>query len=300
MRFFSLVVFLLVCLSCAQHSSPQQESPGEPVSLMGSWDLVSFIADDDPTRAWRDHGDSILYQKHLTPTHFTWIMFDLKNDQLIGMGGGNYHMDEGRYVENIDFFYPPASSELGQSIPFDVRFENGKWYHTGYAKEMDFDFDLGIMTVSDSVRIEEIWERTDAPEAVSDQLVGTWSLEQYRYDPNESYYEYPAMMGYLKLITPTHFVWVKYDKEGDQIFGSGSGPYRFDGSEDYQEDIRMMYPSDRTLRGSTVAFTIKVSDHRWDHFGYGIQQATGDTLLLIDEVWRSHTTTLEDEVALNL
>lgn len=299
MRFSHLLIFLLVCFSCAQTTSPQQqEASSEPVSLIGTWDLVSFIAPDDPDKLWRDHGDTILYQKHLTPTHFTWIMYDLKNDQMIGMGGGNYSRKENLYIENIDFFHPPASSELGQSIPFEVRFEDGKWYHTGYAKEVEMDFDLGTVVVADSTKIEEIWKRTQEPIAANDQLVGTWDLQQYRYDANESYYEYPKMMGYLKLITPTHFIWVKYDKEGDQIFGSGSGPYRFDGNRDYQEVIQMMHPPAHTLRGTTVQFDIDVSDHRWDLLGYGLQQPNNDTLL-IDEVWGHHANTLEEEVAIN-
>lgn len=299
MRFSSLVIFLLVCASCAQNSSPQQESPSEPITLIGSWDLVSYIPSDDETRTWLSYADTILYQKHLTPTHFTWVKYDLKNDQLLGMGGGNYYTEEGRYIENIDFFHPPASSELGQSIPFDVRFENGKWYHTGYAKQMEIDFDLGTMVVADSNKIEEIWVRTDVPEAESDALVGTWDLQQYRYDPDESYYQYPEMMGYMKLITPTHFIWVKYDTEGDQIFGSGSGPYTFDGISDYKEDIQMMHPPAHTLRGTIVEFNIKVNDHRWDLLGYGLRQPTNDTLL-IDEIWRHHSTSLEEEVAISL
>lgn len=298
MRFLSLLIFLLVCFSCAQTNNPQQETAAEPVSLIGTWDLVSFIAPDDTTQQWRDHGDSILYQKHLTPTHFTWIMYDTKNDQMIGMGGGNYSQQEHLYIENIDFFHPPASSELGQSIPFEVRFEGDKWYHTGYAKEMEMDFDLGTMVVADSNKIEEIWVRTTEPIAESNLLVGTWGLQQYRYDPDESYYEYPEMMGYLKLITPTHFIWVKWDTEGDQIFASGSGPYRYDGNRRYEEQIQMMHPPAHTLRGTTVSFDIDLSEHRWDLLGYGLRQPANDTLI-IDEVWRHHATSLEDEVAIS-
>ena len=299
MRSLYILIFSLVCFSCSQTSSPQQESPAEPISLLGTWDLLQYIDADDEQGKWLSYADTILYQKHLTSTHFTWIKYDLKNDQMLGMGGGNYHLKDNQYVENIDFFHPPSSSELGQSIPFEVRHEGGKWYHTGYAKEMSIDFDEGTMVALDSNKIEEIWTRNSAQLTKDPSLHGTWGLEQYRYDKDDSYFEYPDMMGYMKLITSSHFIWVKYDTEGDQIFASGSGTYSYDGSGNYKENIEMMHPPAHTLRGTSVEFQIEISDHRWDLLGYGIQQPSGDTLL-IDEVWRPHSTSLEEEVAVSL
>ncbi|MEM9326100.1 MAG: hypothetical protein AAGA85_10610 [Bacteroidota bacterium] len=293
MRFFTLTLAVLL-LSCSASNNATSKLEKKQ-TLLGTWDLVSYVDHEESKTEWQEYPQHILYQKHVTGTHFTWIRYNKEKDQLEGMGGGNYHFRDGKYVENIEYFYPPGAGILGQSIPFEAKVKNDQWQHTGYIREMELDFEEAAMVQGDSVKIEEIWVRSSASEASNQQLAGTWDLKLYRDNPEESYYEYPELTGYLKLITDTHFVWIKYDQEGDQIYGAGCGTYDFNG-EQYTENIQMFYPSGSTLLGTSITFNAEINDYQWKHLGYGEGE---DAKILIDEVWISHVNTIEEEVAVS-
>jgi len=290
---------LLLFFSCSNTETTESQEPEEITSLVGTWDLTSYIDHSNNKTEWESYPKNVIYQKHVTETHFTWVYYDTDNDMLMGMGGGNYNLEDDQYIENIDVFYPPASSELGQSIPFEVRFEGGKWYHTGFAKEMEIDFQTGEMVAGDSTKIEEIWVKTGEKQAMDQQLAGVWGLKKYRDKPDESYFEYPEIVGYLKLITPTHFAWIKYDKEGDQIYGAGTGTYSFDGTS-YQENVEMFFPQGSGQVGTSIDFNLNLTSYKWEHLGYGpvIKEGIQDSVL-IDEIWYAHINSLEDEVAVS-
>ena len=300
MKFLDLIFLLPFIFSCAEKPTSNVKGDPDEINLIGTWNLVNYIDHSNNGTDWISYPDHIIYQKHLTETHFTWVSYDLQEDQLQGMGGGNYNIQDGKYVENIDFFFPPSSSELGQSIPFDVEFKDGKWYHTGYAKEMELDFNTGEMVSGDSNKIEEVWERTTNTLAEEQGLMGTWDLKHYRDRLGDEYYEYPEMTGYIKLITPTHFAWIKYNKDGDQIYQAGSGTYNFDGVS-YIENIEMMYPPNPGMMGSSIIFSLDLTNHQWKHFGYGpvVKEDAPRDSFLIDEIWMSHVNTLEEEVAVS-
>ncbi len=299
MRFFILLILTAALLSCSSTNEKATVSSEEGISLIGTWNLISYIDHPNNKTEWQSYPSNILYQKHVTETHFTWVMYDKDQDLMLGMGGGNYQMQDDKYVENIDFFYPPASSELGQSIPFDVAFKDGKWYHTGYAKEMEIDFNTGQMVAGDSNKIEEIWIKASEASASNMDLAGTWDLRRYRDKLTDSYYEYPEMTGYIKLITPTHFAWVKYDKDGDQIYNAGSGTYSFDG-QSYVENIEMIFPQGSGQIGTTIDFSLNLTDYQWEHFGYGPRTLDGELdSFLIDEIWTAHVNSIEEEVAVS-
>ncbi len=299
MKFFAFFCILIFLSSCASTSS-SLELTTEDVSIVGTWNLVSFIDHPNGKTEWESHPDNIIYQKHLTGTHFTWVQYDTEQDLLLGMGGGNYSTAENKYIENIDFFYPPASSELGQSIPFDMEFKDGKWYHTGFAKVMEIDFETGGMIATDSSKIEEIWTKSTDEMAQNSDLMGTWALKQYRDNLDGTYYEYPEMTGYIKLITPTHFAWTRYDKDGDQIYTAGTGTYQFDG-ETYTETVQVIYPQGSGIIGETIDFSINLNAYKWEHFGYIPVSKPDEPLdtLLIDEIWNFHVPTLEEEVGVS-
>ncbi len=300
MKSFYFLLFAAFLISCNNQNTETASAPQEEESVVGTWDLVSFIDPDNSEEGWKQHGPNIIYQKHLTETHFTWVQYDTEAMMLLGMGGGNYDIVDGKYVENIAFFYPPASSELGQTIPFDVEFKEGKWYHTGFAKNMEIDFKTGEMVPGDSTKIEEIWQRSTAQNSLDQGLFGTWVLKQYRDNQEDSYYEYPEMTGYIKLITPSHFAWIKYDKDGDQIYGAGAGTYSFNG-ERYTENIEMMFPKDGGMRGKSIDFSLDLSAYKWQHLGEGLRltdEGEPDTFL-IDEVWTAHVNTIEETVGVS-
>jgi hypothetical protein len=292
---YSIIIFLFV-FGCTPNTNEidQNTSPLSDNILLGSWRLVSYLPDEGDSSKWQQNASNILYQKHITPTHFTWFKYDTETDQLLGIGGGKYKLANDVYTENIDFFLPVGSSELGQSIPFSVDFEGDTWHHVGYARNMIIDEETGLPVHSDSSKIDEKWERVLPKATTTDiddiDIEGTWKLKTYRDKSSVNMLEYPNFVKYLKHITPTHFIWVKYNAEGDEVLEAGSGKYTID-KDNYVENIAMMYPSGTGTVGTKIDFTYMHSGDTWNHMGYvnTIDRNTKDhprVDLLIDEVWQ--------------
>jgi hypothetical protein len=258
--------------------------------VLGSWELVKYIDHGNNEKDWQSYDSNIVYQKHITDSHFTWVKYDKENDQLLGLGGGTYTIDNtGRYIENIQFFYPPGSSELGQSIPFEMYVNKNTWLHTGYAKNMEFAAD-GEMVVTDPTKIEEEWKKIKDVSNKS-ELLGTWDLISYREQEKGSMIEYPEFIVYMKLITPTHFIWIKYDNEGDQIYAAGSGPYTYDGNN-YVESLVVTYPQGSSINGINITFTPNVNSNKWIH--QKTMELEDAEVLFIDEIWTPKAATISE------
>jgi len=221
---------------------------------------------------------------------------------LIGMGGGNYIIKDEKYIEKIDFFFPPGSSELGQAIPFDMTFNNGEWYHKGMSKVRELDIESGELEEVGLMVIEEVWLPMQINANQESTIQKTWDLDEYRTGLDLEYIEYPDFTGYIKLITPTHFVWTKYDKEGDEIYGAGSGTYLID-EESYIENIKIIHPENTGQVGSVIKFKKETYENKWKHFGYVpeffVNEKTAQIVkdsILIDEYWVPHETEVTHEI----
>ncbi|MFT6856353.1 MAG: hypothetical protein ACJA0X_002332 [Cyclobacteriaceae bacterium] len=295
-------LLVIIISSCTNPVQDKKEDLPEINGVTGSWNLDQYIDHVNKGQDWISYDDTILYQKHITDSHFTWFKYDSKNNNLLGMGGGNYKIEKGNYIENIEFFYPPGSSELGQAIPFNLKFEKGMWYHSGMAKEYELDIETGDMEEVGTIMIEEIWKPTKSITNPDSKIQKTWDLRQYRTGLSLEYIEYPDFTGYIKLITPTHFVWTKYDKEGDEIYGAGAGTYLFK-DDLYIESINIIHPENTGQVGSSIKFDFDVNDNKWKHFGYVpdfvVDENNGDIRndsILIDEYWIPHEKEFTEEI----
>ena len=300
----NISVILVVIIALAQFScnnnKPEQESTGtDPESMEGSWRLISYIDHEHGGIDWISYSTDIIYEKNITPTHFTWVKYDKSKDDMVGTGGGTYVYNGGTYTEDIQFFFPPGSSILGQSIPFDVKILDGKLYQTGYALETEFDPETGEMVVMDSVKIEEMWEKITKVENSSSELLRTWELQSYREEGDSIRLEHPDFFGYIKHITPTHFNWVFFNKDGDEVFAEGGGKYLLKG-DTYTELIEYRYPRGSQQgvvvphTGTELPFSKKIIDGLWYHSGYIKKLETdaksGELVVVdstkIDEIWK--------------
>ena len=278
--------------NCGSDTSSSDESTTIE-SLEGSWRRVSVK--NQETGEWVSVPSNVIYEKYISPTHFCWVNYNTDQDTLLGTGGGTYVYDteSSTYTEDIGFFLPAGSQLLGQTIPFDVSFEDGKWHHTGFAKVFEFDPETGENVVTDSSKIEEIWERTEAPTS-QDGLIGTWELESYRGSGDSIRSDYPEFVSYVKLITPTHFVWVHYLSEQDQVLAQGGGTYVYDGGT-YTETLNFVYPSGSGQIGTVLPFNCKIEGDTWYHTGHIIIKGEDDSgaatvdSVAIDEIWKPFT-----------
>ena len=286
------VSLLILLYNCTSETKPEAKEESMENMLEGSWRLIKTVEIGHEDSTGRQDSRTKMYQKHVTPTHFTWIEYDIENDQLNGTGGGTYTLQGNNYTEVIKFFYPPGSAEFGQAIPFQAELKDGKWYHTGYVNLMEFDPESGEHIVVDSSIIDEIWERNPEKPNKDLRLVGSWALVKIKNEGDSVYTEYPDFVGYIKHITPTHFTWVQYNKDGDEVISEGGGTYTLEGDV-YTETIEFIHPSGSNQVGTVLPFDCKLQDGRWHHKGnlkrIKIDDGTGETVSIdstvIDEVW---------------
>lgn len=285
LRNIFLIILCGFIISCGTEKKEQTADTQAPESLTGTWQLKQRIyqqGGDEPELI--NASDTMIYNKNLTDTHFTWIQYDKKNDVLRGIGGGTYDYDGSNYVEHIGFFMPLEAGILGQSVNFTAKFKNGEWYHTGYTKEIEFDPEVAQMVVGDSNKIDEIWTKVEGG-VNTENITGTWELQELKSSPEALPFSYPDFINYVKLITPTHFVWVQYNDDGDEVSGAGAGTYSYSGDE-YRETIEMMYPSGNGLLGGEVVFKCEIDDNRWSHYCTSFEMAGASTdTIYIDEKW---------------
>ena len=283
LRQLAIVLLSTAIFGCGGEKTETTTSSEVPDNLIGTWKLKQRIDHANGATEWADVSDTVVYDKYLTDTHFTWINYDKGNDVLLGIGGGRYEYDGQNYVEHIEFFMPPSAGILGQSINFKASFTDGDWNHTGYSKQIEFDPETAQHVVVDSNRIEEIWYKV-APGSSSGDLVGTWELKEQRLSADQPAFDFPDFVNYVKHVTPSHFIWVQYNDEGDVVSGAGSGTYSYDGSE-YTEMIEMMYPPNVML-GGKYTFTCELDDNKqWTHFCTAFEKTGMDTTVYIDEKW---------------
>ena len=108
------------------------------------------------------------------------------------------------------------------------------------------------------------------------KLVGTWKQVKAKFGGRES--KIPEGTMQLKHITPTHFMFVDFDKDGKFIDAFG-GPYTLKG-EKYEETLEYgVGDVFKMLKGKPQSFECKVEGNKWYHNG------TLSNGLTIEEVW---------------
>jgi hypothetical protein len=108
------------------------------------------------------------------------------------------------------------------------------------------------------------------------RLVGTWKIVSGKYGGIE--FQRPAGMTTVKHITPTHYMWATYDKDG-QVTRTAGGSYTFkDGVMESTPEYG--FGSDfEAIKGRRQSYKCKVEGNKWYQTG---TLSTGQTL---EEVW---------------
>jgi hypothetical protein len=150
---------------------------------------------------WMEQTDALREIKLITPTHFSFIVFDAKADTFMYAGIGTYTLEKGKYVENLQVAnFKTASTR----IPFDYRVEGDKFHQQG------------SLTMADGTKedIKHTFSRVNLP-AQQSEAIGTWNRisamvtdsagkrvmdETLQEDTKE-----------FMTITPTHWYSMKYN-----------------------------------------------------------------------------------------
>jgi len=109
-----------------------------------------------------------------------------------------------------------------------------------------------------------------------DELVGTWKIVAGRYGGVDV--PRPANMTTIKHITPTHYMWATYDKDGN-VTRAGGGPYTIkDGVMESTPEYG--FGSDfQAIKGARQTYKCRIEGNKWYQSG---TLSTGQSL---EEVW---------------
>ncbi len=114
------------------------KNPNED-QLSGSW-LMSGIERRGEMRM-RDVNRPRKTMKILAGNRFQWIAYDISKKGFYGTGGGTYTAEDGKYIENIEFF-SRDSNTVGKSLEFNFELKDGDWHHKGFSSKGDPKYEI--------------------------------------------------------------------------------------------------------------------------------------------------------------
>lgn len=106
---------------------------GKPGKLSGAW-VITGRKNDGEMNTMTPGARKTM--KILSGTKFQWIAYNSETGEFFGTGGGSYTTDDGKYIENIEFF-SRDNTRVGASLEFDFKIEDGKWHHSGNSSKGD-------------------------------------------------------------------------------------------------------------------------------------------------------------------
>ena len=102
--------------------------------LQGKWLMVGRVRNGNEQR--RNLNRARKTMKFLVNGYFQWIAFNTETFQFSGSGGGKYITENGKYIENIEYF-SRDDSKVGLTLEFDYDVINREWNHKGFSSQGD-------------------------------------------------------------------------------------------------------------------------------------------------------------------
>lgn len=121
------------------------------------WEKFDEADDYEMTTCWRihkkrDQGDEdwrkIVYSprktlKMLTNNRYQVLAFNSSTGEFIGSSGGTWNKEPRLYQENIEFFSKNPSN-VGRSLEFNRKMDDGLWHHTGNQTDGDLMMEVWL------------------------------------------------------------------------------------------------------------------------------------------------------------
>ncbi|MDT0685341.1 hypothetical protein [Autumnicola psychrophila] len=105
----------------------------EENDLNGNWVITGRKRDGEINKMTPGDRRTV---KILGGGRFQWIAFNSATKELSGTGGGTYFAEDGKYIENIEFF-SRDSGRVGASLDFQYEVKDGEWHHQGKSSKGD-------------------------------------------------------------------------------------------------------------------------------------------------------------------
>ena len=97
-------------------------------------------------------------------------------------------------------------------------------------------------------------------------LLGAWRLVASKYGDATEFQNAPPEETMIKLVTDTHFTWVRFDSETKEVSHAAGGRCTVNGDK-YTEYIEYGVGPVMQLKGSKQTFIWKLEGNRWQHSG---------------------------------
>ena len=210
-----------------------------------------------------DRPKEMQFIKHVTPTHFTWVMYDRDKKAVMAVTGGSWSLKDGKYEESIEFASDNVQQLRGKTFRFTINLVGDKWDHKG---------------VPDSeIDVDEVWTRMKQGDHQKKntgepgrQILGTWDKV---VRPGV-----PKSIRTLKYITPTHWTWVTYDRDNKRVLAAAGGTWSLRDGE-YVEDCEFSTENLPQVRGGSFPFEFRIDGDRW------IQRGGPNRAIREDQTW---------------
>jgi hypothetical protein len=95
---------------------PNTEPRGR--NLLGTWE--GTVAGPAPKAA--------RIVKHVTPTNWTWVIFDGENKMVLAAMGGTWSLKGNQYEETVDFATNNIQGAGGRSFAYSFKVDEGRWF----------------------------------------------------------------------------------------------------------------------------------------------------------------------------
>ena len=102
--------------------------------LQGKWLMVGRVRNGNEQR--RNLNRPRKTMKLLINGYFQWIAFNTETFQFSGSGGGKYITEDGKYIENIEYF-SRDDSKVGLTLEFNYDLINKELNHKGFSSQGD-------------------------------------------------------------------------------------------------------------------------------------------------------------------
>lgn len=233
------------------------------ILLLALLSISGFISAQTLDGAWmltHQNGKELTdveYVKIYQDNYFSFGAKQLSDNHFIAAGGGPYSLEEGKYIETLDFF-TLNPLQVGISTPFQFDLVNGK---------------MVISANTANGMLVEIWEKLSDSE---DALTGNWVITGRKRDEEISR-STPGARRTVKILSGGRFQWIAFNSETKEFSGTGGGTYTAtDGN--YVETITFFSRDDSRV-GAELSFDFKVIDGEWHHSGLS---STGSPIY---EIW---------------
>jgi hypothetical protein len=133
---------IAIALVCA-FTAVKADEPKSDNKLIGTWKCIS--AKYDGQEVQRPEGFTQI--KHVTPTQFTWLVYD-KDGKVSDALGGGCATKGNEYIETPEYGIGAVLEQLkGKPQVFTWKIDGDKWHHNG--------------KLSSGLTIEEVWQRVE-------------------------------------------------------------------------------------------------------------------------------------------